>query len=167
MARGRKKRRKLMMARGSLAVTAKWEGTRGSYLTNIPPVDESRIEHFLTHSQVVVKTPMTKAKPANLVGKTDILQLAALMKRCKVYLTPDSAPLHVAAAVNTPIITFFGPTDATRHVPPAKTMVILDKKLACAPCYSPRCRILTHACMKDISPEEVLRNINELMGVKV
>ena len=110
---------------------------------------------------------MTKAKPANLVGKTDILQLAALMKRCKVYLTPDSAPLHVAAAVNTPIITFFGPTDATRHVPPAKTMVILDKKLACAPCYSPRCRILTHACMKDISPEEVLRNINELMGVKV
>ena len=44
MARGRKKRRKLMMARGSLAVTAKWEGTRGSYLTNIPPVDESRID---------------------------------------------------------------------------------------------------------------------------
>jgi flagellar protein FlaI len=33
-----------MMARGSLAVTAKWEGTRGSYLTNIPPVDESRID---------------------------------------------------------------------------------------------------------------------------
>jgi len=44
MARGRKKRRKLMMARGSLAVTAKWEGARGSYLTNIPPVDESRID---------------------------------------------------------------------------------------------------------------------------
>ena len=43
MARG-KKTRKVMMPKGSLAVTAKWEGSRGSYLTNIPPVDETRID---------------------------------------------------------------------------------------------------------------------------
>ena len=43
MAKG-KKTRKVMMPRGALAVSAKWEGTRGSYLTNIPAVDESRFD---------------------------------------------------------------------------------------------------------------------------
>jgi len=40
----RKKVKKVMMPKGALAVSAKWEGTRGSYLTNIPPIDESRFD---------------------------------------------------------------------------------------------------------------------------
>lgn len=108
---------------------------------------------------------ITKSKPANFVGKTDILQLAALIKGCKVFLTPDSAPLHIAAAMQVPVIALFGPTDSRRHIPPAKRIIILEKKLACAPCYSPRCRILSHACMKDIQPEEVVREIERFMEV--
>ena len=101
------------------------------------------------------------------MGKTDILQLASLIKRCKVFLTPDSAPLHIAAAMQVPVIVLFGPTDSRRHIPPAKKIVILEKKLACAPCYSSRCRILTHACMKDIQPEDVLHEVEHLMEEKV
>jgi len=44
---------------------------------------------------------------------------------------------------------------------------VLDKKLACAPCYSPRCHIITHACMKEITPEEVLKQVMSLMKVNV
>jgi len=95
------------------------------------------------------------------------LQLASLIKGCKVFLTPDSAPLHIAAAMQVPIVAFFGPTDSRRHIPPAKKIVILEKKLACAPCYRSRCRILTHACMKDIQPEEVVHEVEHLMGEKV
>jgi len=102
---------------------------------------------------------LTKSKPAMLIGKTDILQLASLIDRCKVFITPDSAPMHVAAAVKTPIIAFFGPTDSVRHQPPAKNIVILEKKLQCAPCYSGRCKILTHTCMKEIKPEEVFEQV--------
>ncbi|MBI5415776.1 MAG: GT4 family glycosyltransferase PelF [Candidatus Omnitrophica bacterium] len=108
----------------------------------------------------------TKSKPAVFVGRTDILQLAALIDRCRVYITPDSAPLHVAAAMKTPLVAFFGPTDSRRHRPPARHEVILEKKLACAPCYSPRCLIMTHACMREITPEEVLRKVEELLDVK-
>lgn len=108
---------------------------------------------------------ITKSKPANFVGKTDVLQLAALIKECKVFLTSDSAPLHIAAAMQIPVIALFGPTDSRRHIPPAKRIVILEKKLACAPCYGSRCRILTHACMKDIQPEEVFHEIESLMEV--
>ncbi len=108
----------------------------------------------------------TKSKPAVFVGRTDILQLAALIERCKVYITPDSAPLHVAAAMRTPLVAFFGPTDSRRHQPPAKHLVILEKKPACAPCYSPRCLITTHVCMRDITPDEVASKIEMLMGIR-
>ena len=106
---------------------------------------------------------LTKAKPAIFVGKTDILQLAALIKKCGVFITADSAPLHVAAAVDTPVIAFFGPTDSRCHTPPAKNIFILEKKLSCAPCYSSRCRILTHACMKQITPEEVAEKVEAVI----
>lgn len=106
---------------------------------------------------------IAKSKPASFVGKTDILQLAALIKRCKVYLTPDSAPLHVAAAMGTPVIALFGPTDSLRHVPPAKDIFVFEKNPACAPCYSQTCKVNTHVCMKDISVTEVLSKIKEMM----
>ena len=108
----------------------------------------------------------TKSKPAVFVGRTDILQLAALIERCKVYITPDSAPLHIAAAMNTPLIVFFGPTDSQRHQPPSRKMIILEKRPACAPCYSPRCLITTHVCMRDITPDEVADKIVTLMGAR-
>ena len=108
----------------------------------------------------------TKSKPAVFAGRTDVLQLAALIERCKVYITPDSAPLHIAAAMRTPLVAFFGPTDSRRHQPPARNMVILEKKPACAPCYSPRCLIMTHTCLRGITPEEVAGKIELLMDTK-
>ena len=107
---------------------------------------------------------LTKSKPAIFAGKTDIMQLAALIKKCKVFITPDSAPMHVAAAVGTPFIAFFGPTDSSRHLSPAKKCVVMDKRLNCAPCYSGYCKILSRACMEDISPEEVFKEVKYLMG---
>jgi lipopolysaccharide heptosyltransferase II len=105
-----------------------------------------------------------RSKPASFVGKTTILQLAALIKRCQVYISPDSAPLHVAAGMNVPIIAFFGPTDAKRHMPPADKSVVLHKPMKCSPCYSGVCKIKTHACMNDISPEEVARKVMQLIA---
>ena len=100
-----------------------------------------------------------RSKPASFVGKTNILQLAALIKRCQVYISPDSAPLHVAAGMQVPIIAFFGPTDPRRHMPPADKSVILYKSMKCSPCYSGTCKINTHACMNEILPEEVARKV--------
>jgi len=108
---------------------------------------------------------LTKAKPAVFVGKTGILQLASLIKRCAVYVTMDSAPMHIAASVGTPFLAFFGPTDYHRHLPPAETFRVLRKSLPCAPCYSPQCKIKTHDCMNLITPDEVAREIASLMAL--
>lgn len=106
---------------------------------------------------------LTKSKPSLIIGKTTVLQLAELIGRCKVYITPDSAPLHIAAAMKTPIISFFGPTSSKRHVPPARKNIIFEKNLSCQPCYSGRCKIMTHACMKQITTDEVLRTVKEIL----
>ncbi len=98
-----------------------------------------------------------KSKPLVAAGRTSILELAGLMKRFKVYLTPDSAPMHIAASMGTPCIALFGPTDPGRHVVPHKNCVVITKKdqLKCAPCYSPDCA-RNAACMKKITVDEVL-----------
>ncbi len=107
---------------------------------------------------------LTKAKPANFVGKTNLLELAVLIQRCRLFITPDSAPLHIAAAMKTPFIAFFGPTDSSRHLPPAKSGFVFERKPNCAPCYSPRCRIGTHICMKNITPEEVFEEVKKMVN---
>ncbi len=104
-----------------------------------------------------------KAKPANFVGKTNILQLAALISHCKAYISVDSAPLHVAASQQVPLVALFGPTDPKRHMPPARVSAVLRKDLKCSPCYSGVCKIQTHACMKEITPEQVLKQIKKIL----
>jgi lipopolysaccharide heptosyltransferase II len=107
-----------------------------------------------------------KSKPAVFAGRTDILQLGALIEKCRVFITSDSAPLHVAAAMKTPVVALFGPTDSKRHMPPAGKMVIIEKKPVCSPCYSPYCLVATHACMREILPEEVARRVESFIEVK-
>lgn len=99
---------------------------------------------------------LTRAKPILAMGQTTLVQLACLLRRCQALVTSDSAPLHVAAAVGTPVTALFGPTDPRRHSPPAQQLTVLRKDLPCSPCYGRHCRILTHACMKQITVEEVL-----------
>lgn len=95
-------------------------------------------------------------EPLILLGQTNLIELACLIQRCDVFLAHDSASLHLAAAVGTTTVALFGPTDPRRHVPPTLIGQVIKKDLFCSPCYSPRCRIFTHACMKRISVEEVL-----------
>lgn len=105
----------------------------------------------------------TKSRPADFVGKTNILQLAALVARCKAYVSPDSAPLHVAAAMKVPVLALFGPTDPKRHMPPADRSMFFYKKLRCSPCYSGTCKIKTQACLVEIHPDEVVKKILEFI----
>lgn len=93
-------------------------------------------------------------KPINAVGKTTINQLAALVKRCGVFISTDSAPIHIAAAVSVPVVAIFGPTDPKRHCPPAKNVSVIRKNLKCSPCYKPNCRKMQ--CMKEIEVGEIL-----------
>lgn len=107
---------------------------------------------------------LTKSKPAAMAGKTSLLQLAALIGYCHVYVTSDSAPLHMAAAMKVPVVTIFGPTDPKRHVPPTDKIRVIRKDLPCSPCYKPKCKSGAHLCMKDITAYDVYLEIKKLLA---
>jgi lipopolysaccharide heptosyltransferase II len=99
----------------------------------------------------------SKAKPLVAAGRTNIPELASLIRRFRVYLTPDSAPMHIAAAVGIPCVALFGPTDPSRHVAASGNCIVISKKneLNCSPCYNPSC-VKNFICMKKITVDEVL-----------
>ncbi len=107
---------------------------------------------------------VSKSKPINLVGKTSLLELASLIKRCDIFITADSAPMHIAAGIQTPFIALFGPTDPQRHLPTAKDFVLMKKDLKCMPCYKRKC--INPKCMNEITPEEVLNVIKEKIVIR-
>ncbi|PIQ89064.1 MAG: lipopolysaccharide heptosyltransferase II [Candidatus Omnitrophica bacterium CG11_big_fil_rev_8_21_14_0_20_42_13] len=103
----------------------------------------------------------SRAKPIIACGKTSFNQLVSLIKRCQAYISGDSAPLHIAAGVNTPIVALFGPTDPKKHMPPAKKYIVIRKDPGCAPCYKAKCPDIK--CMAQITPEEVFGAVKKVI----
>lgn len=98
-----------------------------------------------------------RSEVLDMVGKTSISQLAALMESLDCLVSGDTAPLHVASAMKTNIVALFGPTDPRRHMPPGGKNKVLRKTLACSPCYKETCARVR--CMQDISVDEVFEAV--------
>jgi ADP-heptose:LPS heptosyltransferase len=108
-------------------------------------------EDEATVNEVVSKM---RQKPHVLVNKTNIRQLAALLKRSKLLVTNDSAPLHLGCAVGVKVVALFGPTDARKYGPTGEFDVVISEKLSCAPCEKAQC-VRNYECMKLITPDAV------------
>ena len=100
----------------------------------------------------------------NLAGKTTIPELCSTIAGLDLFITGDSGPMHIAAAYQVPTVAIFGPT---RHKETSQWMnpksIIVRHELECAPCMKRTCPIKTHACMKEISAEEVINAANRLL----
>jgi len=96
----------------------------------------------------------------NLCGKTTIREMMALIKRCAVFITNDTGPMHIASALNVPVIAIFGPTNPDRTSPLGPS-VIIQKKVNCAPCKHRICPLKIHKCMESVSVEEVFETAKQ------
>ncbi len=117
-------------------------------------------EQDLVYANMLINS-LKNTKIINACGKTSINELVVLIKKCAVFISADSSPLHIASAVGTPFIALFGPTDQRRHLHPGKNYIVINKNLDCAPCYKTKCR--TKRCMTEITPEEVLAAVEKLL----
>jgi ADP-heptose:LPS heptosyltransferase len=110
--------------------------------------------------------PVVRAVPAghvlDLAGALDLPELAALLERLDLFVTGDTGPMHLAAAVGTPVVAVFGPSDPARYAPadPMHRIVRLD--LPCSPCNRirlPPARCAGHIpdCLAGIDVERVFR----------
>lgn len=103
-----------------------------------------------------------QAPHLNLIGQTSIRQLMALLSQCRLLLTNDSGPMHIAAALGIPIVALFGPTDHTTTSPLSSFCRIIRHETDCAPCLKRHCPT-DHRCMTAISVEEVAEAVLGLL----
>lgn len=89
----------------------------------------------------------------NLAGTTSLRELIALIQQCSVFLTNDSGPMHIAAALKVPLVALFGSTSDVATGPYLHGEVI-HKHVKCSPCYKRICPI-DFRCMKKIEVDEV------------
>lgn len=112
-----------------------------------------------------------KKEAINLAGKTDLTQLACLMTKMKLFISNDSGPLHIAAAMKTPTASFYGPETPLLYGPWGENNTVFYKKNECSPCiniYNSK-RISCHKnaqCIKGISVDEVTSKIKSLNLIK-
>jgi lipopolysaccharide heptosyltransferase II len=110
-------------------------------------------------------TKRMQERPINLAGKTSLPQLAALLQRADLMISGDSGPMHIAAAVGTPLIAIHGPTDPAQSGPISPKATILRSPIWCSPCYRAKntadCRFYTTQCMKNITPSQVFEVARE------
>jgi len=97
----------------------------------------------------------------NAAGKFSLLGSAELLRRCKLLVSNDSAPMHLAVAVGTPVVAIFGATVPEFGFAPAGAddEVVEVRGLSCRPCSSHggnECPIKTFDCMLNITPERVM-----------
>lgn len=106
----------------------------------------------------------------DMAGRLSLAELAALIRRLNVYLTVDSGPAHMAAAVGTSLVTLWGPGifEQTAPLSPRNPPRILYHRVPCAPCYGTaamkKCK--DNICMKEIQVDEVKKALDEVLSRK-
>ncbi|HZR46786.1 MAG TPA: glycosyltransferase family 9 protein [Candidatus Manganitrophaceae bacterium] len=103
---------------------------------------------------------MMKEPAFNAAGKSSLLESAELIRRARFFICNDSGPMHLAAAMKTPLFALFGPTDPGKVGPYGAAHTVIQKKIDCFGCGRGRCA-RENQCMKAISVEEVQQAIEE------
>ncbi len=102
-------------------------------------------------------------KAFNLCGRTQLADLMHLLKSSVVTVANDSGVMHLAAALGTPGVAVFGPTDYTATGPIASNWRLLYRKIECAPCFRRECPRGENRCIRQITPEMVIAEVDDLL----
>ena len=107
-----------------------------------------------------LKPPMGRVR--NLAGRTSLSELIGVTARCAAFLSNDSGAMHLAAALDVPVVAVFGPTRewATSPLPgpSGRAAIVLTEDVFCRPCMLQTCPI-DHRCMTRIDVQRVLEAV--------
>jgi len=97
----------------------------------------------------------------DLTDQTTLPELIEWLRACAILVTNDSGPMHIAAALGTPVVALFGPTDPARTGPYRASGAVLQRtELDCVPCLSRQCEhAVERECLKQINPATVAETV--------
>lgn len=102
-------------------------------------------------------------RPLDLIGGTDLSTLAGVLRQCRGLVTNDSGAMHFAAALGIDTVAIFGPTNETETRPLGPGHIdVITGRAWCRPCMLRECP-LTHACMRSVTTDEVVRDVRRLL----
>jgi len=111
---------------------------------------------------------LMKTRAINCVGNFDIKESVALIEAADLFIGNDSAPVHIAAAVYTPLIAIFGPTNMRKTKPLGDSSIMIRKDIECSPCfhkiYPGRCPRGEPVCMKMITVDDVWGAVERIIS---
>lgn len=99
----------------------------------------------------------------SLAGKLTLLDMVGLVSQAAVLLSNNSGPVHIAAAVQTPVVVLYALTNP-QHTPWQVRSVVLNHDVPCRNCLKSVCPQGHHACLREVGPEQVCEAVLSLMG---
>ncbi len=103
-----------------------------------------------------------------VAGETSILELAAVLRRCRLFIGNDNGAMHIAAAMGTPVVALFGPTNPAEWGPWGDGHVVLYKGFDCRRCWwSSGCRLGEGNCLQQITVDEAMVAVRQVWNGKV
>lgn len=111
--------------------------------------------------------PGLREEVANLAGETSLAQAIDLMSCASAVVSNDSGLMHVAAALNLPLVAVYGSTSPDFTPPLAEQVAIVRTGIECSPCFDRTCRYGHYDCLRLLPPSMVIDSLTKLVGVPV
>jgi lipopolysaccharide heptosyltransferase I len=153
---------------------------RGNWETKSWPDEKSAeiARHFLRRGNAVVLVGAPRERAVgeaiarlapgvvDLTGETSLSELAALVSRAALCIAHDSGPLHLAVALDRPVVALFGPSDPVWAGPYHRDNAVVRADLPCSPCYLRRLKSCAHAhaCMNELPASAVIARAEDVLG---
>ena len=154
----------VVFAPGARWLTKRWGGKRYALLAQaLKEKYQARVVLVGAAEEVPLIRDIEREggfKMANLAGKINLKELAALLEMADLCVANDTAPLHLAAALNTPTVAIFGPTAPARTGPFSQLHRVVYAGVSCSPCFSRKCSEMR--CLDAIGVEDVMERIENL-----